>query len=132
MAAAVPAQRERPLLTMADMGHGGMSGMDHGNRAGMDHSQMQQSEEPPATEQPMSELGHAAMGHAMPQAAEPVPDQQPMSGMDHAAMGHGTMPTAGESQAQQPLSGTDHVAKSGNAAWRERVCQSVWIPVVAV
>src|SRR3546814_4639566 len=34
MAAAVPAQRERPLLTMADMGHGGMSGMDHGNMAG--------------------------------------------------------------------------------------------------
>src|SRR3546814_3460268 len=70
MAAAVPAQRERPLLTMADMGHGGMSGMDHGNRAGMDHSQMQQSEEPPATEQPMSELDHAAMGHAMPQRSE--------------------------------------------------------------
>src|SRR3546814_480350 len=110
MAAAVPAQRERPLLTMADMGHGGMSGMDHGNRAGMDHSQMQQSEEPPATEQPMSELDHAAMGHAMPQAAEPVPDQQPMSGMDHAAMGHGTMPPADESPAQQPMSGTDHVA----------------------
>src|SRR3546814_1785938 len=76
----------------------------------MDHSQMQKSEEPPATEQPMSELDHAAMGHAMPQAAEPVPDQQPMSGMDHAAMGRGTMPPADESPAQQPMSGTDHVA----------------------
>src|SRR3546814_14538737 len=94
MAAAVPAQRERPLLTMADMGHGGMSGMDHGNMAGMDHSQMQQSEEPPATEQPMSEMDHAAMGHAMPQAPEPAPAPQPTSEMDHAAMGHGDRKTA--------------------------------------
>ncbi|MFJ3261985.1 copper resistance system multicopper oxidase [Pseudomonas sp. NPDC086581] len=55
--AEVPALRERPLLTMADMGmnhegmdHGGMamagleaadmSGMDHSSMAGMDHSQM--------------------------------------------------------------------------------------------
>src|SRR3546814_3948206 len=76
MTAAVPAQRERPLLTMADMGHGGMSGMDDGDMGGMDHSQMQRSEEPPATEQPMSEMDHAAMGHAMPQAPEPAPAQQ--------------------------------------------------------
>lgn len=131
MTAAVPAQRERPLLTMADMGHGGMSGMDHGNMAGMDHSQMQQNEEPPATEQPMSEMDHAAMDHAMPQVPEPAPTQQPMSEMDHAAMGHGVSSDATEQQsggmdhaamghtmpqnkqstpAQQPMSGMDHAA----------------------
>ncbi|WP_260482401.1 copper resistance system multicopper oxidase [Sphingomicrobium flavum] len=35
MTAAVPALRERPTLTMKDMGMGAMAGMDHG---GMDHS----------------------------------------------------------------------------------------------
>src|SRR3546814_12978542 len=34
MAGAVPAQRERPLLTMADMGHGGGRGMRSGERRG--------------------------------------------------------------------------------------------------
>jgi CopA family copper-resistance protein len=36
--AAVPALDPRPLLSMADMGHGDMSGMDHGDMSGMDHS----------------------------------------------------------------------------------------------
>ena len=50
MTAEVPELRERPLLTMADMGmnHEGMAGMDHSNMtgadqpamAGMDHSKM--------------------------------------------------------------------------------------------
>jgi CopA family copper-resistance protein len=105
MAAAVPAQRERPQLTMADMGHGGMSGMDHGNMAGMDHSQMQQSEEPPATEQPMSEMDHAAMGPG----ASPEATEQQSGGMDHEAMGH-TMPPAPEAPAQQPMPEMDHAA----------------------
>ena len=64
MVAAVPALRERPVLTMRDMGmdhssmggmtHGGasapsgqnMAGMDHGNMAGMDHSGMQMGQTP--------------------------------------------------------------------------------------
>jgi len=79
--APVPALRDPPLLTMADMGmnhgaHGGgmdHGGMDHGGDAGamsgMDHSQMD----------------HSAMGHAMPAkttAAEPMD----MSGMDMGGM----------------------------------------------
>jgi len=51
--AAFPALRDPPLLSMVDMGHGGM---DHGGAsddAPMDHSKMD----------------HAAMGHAMPEAA---------------------------------------------------------------
>src|SRR3546814_9965825 len=79
----------------------------------------------------MSEMDHAAMGHAMPQAPEPAPAQQPMSEMDHAAMGHGAPPEATDQQsggmdhaamghtmpqgeepapAQQPMSGMDHAA----------------------
>ena len=62
--APVPELREPPLLTMADMGMGGMDhsggGMDHG---AMDHSGMD----------------HAAMGHA------PAADPEPM-GMDHGDM----------------------------------------------
>lgn len=43
MAAAVPPLRPRPLLTMADMGMGGMGsmgGMDHGSMGGMEHGSM--------------------------------------------------------------------------------------------
>lgn len=52
--APVPAIDPRPLLTMADMGHGGMQhdGMNHG---GMDHSSMDHSQ-----------MNHADMGHGRP------------------------------------------------------------------
>jgi CopA family copper-resistance protein len=45
MSAPVPPLRERPVLTMKDMGmdmsaHAGMAGMDHAGMAGMDHSAM--------------------------------------------------------------------------------------------
>ena len=50
--AAIPALRDPPLLTMADMG---MSGMDHG---GMDHGNMADD-----NAQPMSGMDHSAMGH---------------------------------------------------------------------
>ncbi len=38
--ASVPEPDPRPLLTMADMGHGDMGGMAHSNMKGMDHGQM--------------------------------------------------------------------------------------------
>lgn len=45
MTAEVPALREAPLLTMADMAghmdHGDMDGMDHGDMKGMDHGDME-------------------------------------------------------------------------------------------
>jgi len=67
--APVPALRDPPLLTMADMGmnhgaHGG--GMDHGS---MDHSSMD----------------HSAMGHAMP-AQTSATEPMDMSGMDMGSM----------------------------------------------
>lgn len=93
MAAAIPEQRERPLLTMADMGHGSMSGMDHGSMAGMDPGQKLPSGEAPTAPPPMSAVDHAAMGHATMPPAELAPaDPQPTSAMDHAAMGHGALP----------------------------------------
>ncbi|MEH6662191.1 MAG: copper resistance system multicopper oxidase [Parasphingorhabdus sp.] len=61
--AAFPALRNPPLLSMVDMGHGGMDHGDASDDAPMDHSKMD----------------HAAMGHAMPEAA-------PAGGHDMAAM----------------------------------------------
>ena len=72
--APVPALRDPPLLTMADMGmnhgaHGG--GMDHGS---MDHSSMDHSA-----------MDHSAMGHAMP-AQTSATEPMDMSGMDMGSM----------------------------------------------
>jgi CopA family copper-resistance protein len=85
LSAPVPALDPRPILTMADMGHGGhemsghdMSKMDH---AATDHAAMD----------------HAAMGHAVPAGAD-------HSGHDMAAMGHG-VPASGGMQ-RHPASET--------------------------
>ena len=72
--APVPALRDPPLLTMADMGHGSMNhgGMDHGagNAAPADHSAMD----------------HAAMGHGVP-APAPAPAPSPAQSAGDMAMG---------------------------------------------
>ncbi|VWX58594.1 copper resistance system multicopper oxidase [Sphingorhabdus sp. 109] len=64
--AAFPALRDPPLLSMVDMGHGGMAHDGGSDDAPMDHSKMD----------------HAAMGHAMPDAAP----ADAHSGHDMAAM----------------------------------------------
>ncbi len=74
MEAAVPEGRERPLLTMADMGHGGMEGMDH--------SQMQGMAEPTKDTGQMPGMDHSQM----PGATQPAMDQEQMPGMDHSNM----------------------------------------------
>tara|TARA_R110002073_G_scaffold54023_5_gene139279 strand:- start:7631 stop:9607 length:1977 start_codon:yes stop_codon:yes gene_type:complete len=71
MQAAVPPLRERPLLSMRDMG------MDHSAMGG-DHAAM--GHDMPAAA-PAPAMDHAAMGHGTP---------APAPAMDHAAMGHGT------------------------------------------
>ncbi|MBC3504236.1 copper resistance system multicopper oxidase [Pseudomonas sp. SWRI59] len=48
--APVPQPDPRPVLRMADMGHGAMAGMDHSNMAGMDHSAMPAMQQHPASE----------------------------------------------------------------------------------
>ena len=83
MRAAVPPLRERPVLTMADMGMGhgdgqmNMPGVDHGSMAGMDQSGM---------------------------AGMPGMDQSGMAAMDHSAMGHGS---AGSTASAAPMA-MDH------------------------
>lgn len=121
MVAAVPSLRERPLLSMRDMGmdHSAMGGMDHAamghempaassaaapvDQVAMDHAAMGHGA--PAAPAPVD---HAAMGHAMPAAPTPMDHAamghgapQPAPAMDHAAMGHTTPP---------PAPGMDHAA----------------------
>ncbi|MHC2144725.1 copper resistance system multicopper oxidase [Pseudomonas sp. 210_17 TE3656] len=53
LSAPVPAPDPRPILTMADMGHGGMdamAGMDHSQMGGMDHAAMSGMQSHPASE----------------------------------------------------------------------------------
>ncbi|MFL1455147.1 copper resistance system multicopper oxidase [Marinobacter sp. GN3S48] len=70
MTAEVPALRDAPLLTMADMsGHMDHGGMDHGDMADMDHDAMNQDD--------MAGMDHGDIGKD--------------SKMDHSAMGHGDM-----------------------------------------
>lgn len=142
MQAAVPPLRERPLLSMRDMGMdhsamGGMAGMDHsamgGDGAPMDHASMGHGTPAPAPAMdhaamghampaPVPAMDHAAMGHAMPMPA-PAMDHAAMGhdmpmpaqapAMDHAAMGHGTAPAMTDAAGPQRH---DHPAGPGVAA----------------
>jgi len=77
MTAAIPEQRPRAILSMADMGpmegmdHGPMPGMNHGGMAGMDHSSM-------------AGMDHSKMAMTPP----PAPKGGPLVGWDQA----GTLP----------------------------------------
>lgn len=73
--APVPALDPRPILTMADMGHGGMEhgGMQH-NMAGMGHAAMGHD---------MSGMDHAAMGHDMSGMQHDTPMQAHPTSEDH-------------------------------------------------
>jgi CopA family copper-resistance protein len=56
--APVPQPDPRPVLSMADMGHGALAGMDHSNMAGMDHSSMAalQQHPPSETDNPLVDM----------------------------------------------------------------------------
>ncbi|WP_286914957.1 MULTISPECIES: copper resistance system multicopper oxidase [unclassified Pseudomonas] len=59
--AEVPQPDPRPVLSMADMGHGNMAAMDHSNMAGMDHASMagmDHSAMAPMQQHPASETGN--------------------------------------------------------------------------
>jgi FtsP/CotA-like multicopper oxidase with cupredoxin domain len=90
MQAAIPAPRERPLLTMADMGmgalHAGHGGTAHSAAGGgMDHSTMDQAKADD------SSMDHAKMDH---------------STMDHSGMGPAEMapPSSGDAAPHGPES----------------------------
>lgn len=84
-----PALRDPPLLSMVDMGHGGMVEGGHDGHGGgaMDHSKMDHGSAKPATAADHStmdhgKMDHAAMGHSAPEPAA-VTDH---SGHDRAGM----------------------------------------------
>ena len=100
MRATVPPLRERPVLTMADMGMGhgadqmNMSGMDQGNSAGMGQTSM-------AGTPGVPEMDHSGMAHS----AAPISATQPM------AMDHGTMNMRDKSKVKFPVGvGVDMIA----------------------
>jgi FtsP/CotA-like multicopper oxidase with cupredoxin domain len=86
--AQVPAIDPRPLLTMDDMGMGGMAGMDHGSMAGMGGGDMKQGD--------MS--GMAGMDHSK------------MTGMDQSDM---TGMTGMDSGDMTNMAGMDHSKMAG-------------------
>ncbi|MGH8332834.1 MAG: copper resistance system multicopper oxidase [Pseudomonas sp.] len=93
LSAPVPATDPRPLLTMDDMG---MGGMDHGSMAGIDHSAMKQGD--------MS--GMAGMDHSK-MASMDQGDMSGMAGMDHSKM-------AGMDQGgMSGMAGMDHSKMAG-------------------
>lgn len=108
LSAPVPALDPRPLLTMDDMGmggmdHGGMAGM--GDMAGMDHEKMTGMVE--GSMQGMSGMDGGAM-----QDMDNMPgtDHSKMAGMDHGAMqgmgdmaGMGAMQSHPDSEKNNPL-----------------------------
>lgn len=82
--ASFPELREPPLLSMTDMGHGGMAEGGHGGHGGggMDHSKMDYGTAKPEAPMDHSTMDHDKMGHAMPDSA-PAADH---SGHDMSAM----------------------------------------------
>ncbi len=98
--ATVPALRDPPLLTMADMGHahGGMDhgGMDHGSMAGMAHGNEAGDEQAGA-----SHGDHHAMGHEGHAATDPF--YAPGSGLAPRAAGGGRFLSYTDLKAQKPL-----------------------------
>ncbi|WP_425404324.1 copper resistance system multicopper oxidase [Hwanghaeella sp.] len=99
MEAEVPALREDPLLTMADMG---MAHEGHGGMQGMDHSRMSSGTHTMADGSTMAGMSHGAM-----------------QGMDHSQMSSGshTMPdgTVMQGMAHGGMKGMDHSAHGGMA-----------------
>jgi CopA family copper-resistance protein len=82
MVAELPALREVPRLTMADMSmdHGNMASMDHSNMKSMDHGNM-----PGMDHSNMKAMDHGKMP-GMAQGNMPGMDHSNMPGMDHGNM----------------------------------------------
>jgi CopA family copper-resistance protein len=89
--APIPAVDPRPILTMADMGHGGMDGaaMDHGamdmgsrDQGAMDHSSLDHAAPAPADPHAGHAMGTTAGGmqaHPASETGNPLVDMQTMS-----------------------------------------------------
>ncbi len=130
MSAPVPPLRPRPILTMKDMGMGGMEHGGMGNMPGMD---MPNSPNPaavrgidPSAEQNASRnlwkltgwkgpTDDERLQAAVAGAASLGSAATAMAGMDHSAMGHGVSPSAAPAS-PDPMAGMDHSAIGQGAA----------------
>lgn len=103
MKAPVPRRRERPLLTMADMG------MDH-DMASMDHAAMQDTAPPSDAVPAQDHADHA--GHVMPAAEALRPPgtlpEEVMHGPDHHGPGNAAVPMVTRSRLSEPGTGLGH------------------------
>jgi CopA family copper-resistance protein len=102
MTAEVPSLRNRPMLTMRDMGmgaHGGMPGMDHGGAAASVATTAMTHQSSPSVQSGNSMVG---MNHSVPANGA---DDSPMAGMQHGVpAGESSMPMFSRSN---PPSGVD-------------------------
>ncbi|ANK81713.1 MAG: copper oxidase [Rhizobiales bacterium NRL2] len=97
MAAEVPALRDAPLLTMADMG------MAHGEHGEMDHAAMGHDAPKPET-MDHSKMDHAAMGHGETEPLRgPDPFYAPGSGLAPEAADGGRFLSYADLKARTPL-----------------------------
>ena len=132
MSAPVPPLRPRPLLTMKDMGMGGMgdaemAGMDMPDGPnvaavrGVDPSAEQNASRSLAKlsgwSEPTDHRTLKAAAGTTAAAAISGMDQGSMAGMDHSAMGMGAPPAA--VPATDPMPGMDHGAKAGGHSMRD-------------
>jgi len=97
----IPALRQDPLLTMADMG------MAHGEMQGMDHSQMGSGAHTMADGSKMPGMDHSQMGSG----THTMADGSKMAGMDHSA--HGAMKMSEADPFYAPGSGLAPTAANG-------------------
>ncbi|MCA8023591.1 copper resistance system multicopper oxidase [Burkholderia metallica] len=118
LSAAVPALDPRPLVTMDDMGMGGMAGMDHGSMggmAGMDHGSMQ-GMSGMSSMSDMSGMDHGSMQGMSGMSGmdgSAMKDMGEMSGMDHGSTQgmSGMSSMSGDSmQGMSSMSGMDGAA----------------------
>ena len=96
MQAAVPPRRPRPLLTMADMGMGGMSMSDMGSGPGMEHGMAERAQTP---EMPS---GHPDSGPHRESTMGKNSSEGVMHGPDHHGAGNSMVAMMSKSRLHEP------------------------------
>ncbi len=123
MEAAVPEGRERPMLTMADMGHGGMEGME--GMEGMDQGQMPDMTPPgkdtkqmPGMDQStMSQMDQGSMNQGAVNQGSMDQSSMGQSSMDQGSMNQSSMDQ--DSMDQGAMTKMDHGAMGGKTKTRQ-------------
>ncbi|MHA6127610.1 copper resistance system multicopper oxidase [Pseudomonas fluorescens group sp. PF-1] len=105
--APVPAIDPRPLLTMDDMGMGGMAGMDHGSMAGMGGGDMKQGDMSGMAGMDHSKMTGMDQGDMTGMTGMDQGDMSNMTGMDHSKM------TGMDQGDMSNMAGMDHSKMAG-------------------